>query len=223
MKTVLMDDFSIWYRSIILISFILTLYYCWSDEDCVNLTRKLTNINANKKFFWLILIIIWSSLNTLVDFIPSLAKHRMFWDRFGIWRCETDVEMIQRLLELKTGVWVDERDITACHPLGRRERNTYILSINNRTPLSSWDMITRGMMTAENNFSNANLFLNFQLTKKRGEICKEVRNAKKGNIVQSYEIDMNGRIFVKYVGTDNKSYEIINLEDIEKKKPIVNQ
>ena len=69
--------------------------------------------------------------------IPSLVKHEMFWDRYGNWRCETDMEMIQRLVELKTGVWVDERDITACHPVGRRERNTFVLAINNRSPLSS--------------------------------------------------------------------------------------
>ena len=80
-------------------------------------------------------------------------------------------------------------------------------------------MVTRGMMSAENNFTHDNLFLNFQLTKRRGDICKEVRNAKKDNIVKSYEIDANGRIFVRYVGTDNKAYEIIDLEDIKKYFP----
>ena len=106
--------------------------------------------------------------------IPSLAKHEMFWDRFGNWRYETDMEMIQRLIKMKTS-----RDIIACHPLGRRERNSFIISINNRSPLSSWDLITRGMMSAENNFSKDNIFINFQLTKRREEIAKEVRKAKK--------------------------------------------
>ena len=147
--------------------------------------------------------------------IPSLAKHEMFWDRFGNWRCETDMEMIQRLIELKTGVWVNERDVTACHPLGRREKNTFIISISNRSPLSSWDMITRGMMSGENNFSKDNIFINFQLTKRRGEIAQEVRKAKKDGLVKSYEIDMNGRIFVKYAGTNNKTYEIFNKNDIQ--------
>ena len=144
--------------------------------------------------------------------IPSLAKHEMFWDRFGNWRCETDMEMIQRLIEMKTGVWVSDRDIVACHPLGRRERNSFIISINNRSPLSSWDMITRGMMSAENNFSKDNIFLNFQLTKRRGDLAKEVRKAKKDGVIKSYEIDMNGRIFVRYL--DNKTSEIIDLDDI---------
>ena len=144
--------------------------------------------------------------------IPSLAKHEMFWDRFGNWRCETDMEMIQRLIELKTGVWVSDRDIIACHPLGRRERNSFIISINNRSPLSSWDMITRGMMSAENNFSKDNIFLNFQLTKRRGDLAKEVRKAKKDGVIKSYEIDMNGRIFVRYL--DNKTSEINDIDDI---------
>ena len=151
--------------------------------------------------------------------IPSLAKHRMFRDRHGMWRSETDLEMVQRMVESKTGVWVHERDITACHPLGRRERNSFILCINNRSPMSSWDIITRGMMSADNNFSYDNVFINFQLTKRRGDICKELRKAKKENIVKNYEIDANGRIFVKYGGLDNKAYEIIDLEDIQKYFP----
>ena len=67
-------------------------------------------------------------------------------------------------------------------------------------------------MSAENNFSKDNIFINFQLTKRRGEIAKEVRKAKKDGVVKSYEIDMNGRIFVKYF--DNKTSEIIDLDDI---------
>ena len=151
--------------------------------------------------------------------IPTLVQHRMFEDQYSAWRSETDMEMVQRLVELKTGIWIDEREITACHPLGRRERNTFIICIANRSPLSSWDMITRGMATADNNFSNDNIFINFQLTKRRGEICKEVRIAKKEEKVKNYEIDANGRIFVKYAGYDNKNYEIINIEDIEKYFP----
>ena len=46
-----------------------------------------------------------------------------------------------------------------------------------------------------------------------------MRNAKKENIVKNYEIDANGSIFVKYGGLDNKAYEIIDLEDIQKYFP----
>ena len=71
-------------------------------------------------------------------------------------------------------------------------------------------------MSAENNITRDNIFINFQLTQRRGEICKEVRKAKKEGIVKSYEIDANGRIFVKYVGPDNRNKEIFDKNDIYK-------
>ena len=149
--------------------------------------------------------------------IPSLAKHEYFWDRFGIWRSETDTEMVCRLVERKTGVCFQEREIVACHPLGRRERNTFILSISNRTPMSSWEVLTRGMMSADNNFTNENVFINFQLTKRRGEICKEVRRAKKEELIKGYDMDANGRIFVRDL--DNSVNEIVTHQDATKYFP----
>ena len=128
--------------------------------------------------------------------------------------------MIQRLVELKTGVWVPARDITACHPLGLREKNTFILSISNRSPLSAWDMITRGMLSPDNNFSKDNIFINFQLTKRRGDICKEVRQAKIDKIVKKYEIDANGRIFVKYFGENTQSVELFSKGDVQRFAPV---
>ena len=83
--------------------------------------------------------------------------------------------------------------------------------------MSGWDVITKGMVTAENNFSSANVFINFQLTKRRGEICKEIRRAKKDNLIKSYDIDANGRIHVKTL--DNKNSEIVDIEDITKYFP----
>ena len=69
-------------------------------------------------------------------------------------------------------------------------------------------------MTADNNFSKDNVFINFQLTKKRGEICKEVRQAKIDGIVKSYEIDANGRIFIRYASSGVKT-EIFEKEYIQ--------
>ena len=85
--------------------------------------------------------------------------------------------------------------------------------------MSSWEAITVGMMTAENNFSHDNIFINFQLTKARGEICKEVRRAKKDNRIKSYEIDVNGRIYVREIGAENKTVKISALSDILKYFP----
>ena len=151
--------------------------------------------------------------------IPSQAKHEMFWDQYGRYRCESDLEMVLKLVQRKTGFWIEESEVTACHPLGRREKNTFILSVHNRTPMSSWEAITKGMMTAENNFSKDNIFINFQLTKQRGEICKEVRRAKKDNVIKSYEIDVNGRIYVREIGPQNKSVQITCIDDILKYFP----
>ena len=151
--------------------------------------------------------------------IPSQAKHEMIWDQYGRYRCESDLEMVLKLVQRKTGFWIEESEVTACHPLGRREKNTFILSVHNRTPMSSWEAITKGMMTAENNFSKDNIFINFQLTKVRGEICKEVRRAKKDNRIKSYEIDVNGRIFIREIGPQNKSVQITCVNDILKYFP----
>ena len=146
------------------------------------------------------------------------VRHETGYDRFGDWRKENDMDMVLRLVHMKTGIWIQECDVIACHPLGKRERNTYILCVNNRTPYSGWDIITKGMVTAENNFTWENVFINFQLTKKRGEICKEVRRAKKENLIKNYDINANGRIFIKNLGNDtnNKNIEIVELEDIKK-------
>ena len=51
------------------------------------------------------------------------------------------------------------------------------------------------LMIAENNFSKDNIFINFQLIKRRGEICKEVRRAKKENLIKSYEIRPNTALY----------------------------
>ena len=146
--------------------------------------------------------------------IPSLAKHQVFWDRYGNQRCETDLELVLRLVHMKTGVRINEHEVTACHPLGKRDRNTFILSVHNRTPMSAWETITKGMMTADNNFSPDNIFINFQLTKRRGELSKEVRRAKKEKLIKSYEIDSNGRIFIRKLDND-ETLEILDMVDIK--------
>ena len=118
---------------------------------------------------------------------------------------------------LNARVVVSAKDNPSRRVIERKgEKKLFWHCIANRSPLSSWDMITRGMATAANNFRNDNIFINFHLTKRRGEICKEVRSAKKEGKVKNYEIDANGRIFVRYSGNVNKAFEIINMEDIEK-------
>ena len=87
--------------------------------------------------------------------------------------------------------------------------------------MSAWDMITRGMLSPDNNFSKDNIFINFQLTKRRGDICKEVRQAKIDKIVKNYEIDANGRIFVKYFGENTQKVELFSKGDVQRFAPVV--
>ena len=146
--------------------------------------------------------------------IPSLAKHQVSWDHYGNRRCETDLELVLRMVYMKIGVTISRHEVTACHPVGKRDKNTFILSIHKRIPMSGWETITKGMMSADNNFSPDNIFINFQLTKRRSELSKEVRRAKRDKLIRSYDIDRNGRIYVRKLETD-ETVEIIEMNDIK--------
>ena len=119
-------------------------------------------------------------------------------------RCvESALEMCCRLIKLKTGVEVPLSDITACHSLGNRGTDTsYLIKFGNRKIGSAWDILAAGMLTGRNNstkenFTDANVFLNFQLTKKKSELSKFVRLSKSERKIMKYGTDQNGRITVK--------------------------
>ena len=111
--------------------------------------------------------------------------------------------MCSRLIFLKTGVVIPETDIVACHVLSKRgDVSSYIVRFGNQRPGSAWDTIASGMLTGKNketkaNFTDANVFLNFQLTKKRGELSKEVRKAKSEKKIVKYGTDQNGNITIR--------------------------
>ena len=96
------------------------------------------------------------------------------------WSRESMLEMVLRMVHTKTNVWIQPSDVIACHPIGKRDSHTFILSVANRRPGSAWDQLTHGMATGEN-FTRDDIFINYQLTKRRGELSKEVRNAKNQN------------------------------------------
>ena len=121
----------------------------------------------------------------------------------GCLRNETITEMCGRLILLKTGVTVPQSDLVACHVLKKQgNESSYIIRFGNRRPGSAWDTIAAGMLTGKNketkaNFTDANVFLNFQLTKKRGDLSREVRKAKSSKSIMKYGTDQNGRITVR--------------------------
>ena len=85
---------------------------------------------------------------------------------------------------MKSGVVVPLSDIVACHSLGNRGTDTsYLVKFGNRKPGSAWEILAAGMLTGKNNvskeaFTDANVFLSFQLTKKKAHLAKMVRLAK---------------------------------------------
>ena len=91
-------------------------------------------------------------------------------------RKESDTEMVVRLVRMKTGQAIPLQDISACHPIGRKESNTFILRVTNRKPGSAWDTITTGMRRGF--ASDDNIYINYQLTDRRIALSKEVKQAK---------------------------------------------
>ena len=71
------------------------------------------------------------------------------------------------------------------------------MRILNRNQHSAWEAITSGMLGIGQPFSKANLYVNFQLTKSKGELVKMVRDAKKKKEVNTYVVDENGRLTAK--------------------------
>ena len=122
-------------------------------------------------------------------------------------KCESDTEMIIRIIEMKTGVAIDKKDVAACHRIGKKENNAYVIRINDRKAGSAWHTITEGMMTGKlpggGTFAKeVNLFLNFQLTKKKATLAKAVRVARKEQKIAKFYINQNGVIKIKKTNTD---------------------
>ena len=128
-------------------------------------------------------------------------------------RKESVTEMVVRLVKLKTGQEIPLQDITACHPIGRKESNSFILCVANRKPGSAWDIITTGMRKGFND--NQNIFISYQLTDRRIALSKEVKLAKKDKLIKKFSIDANGKIWIKPL---NKDYfrEVTSKENLQK-------
>ena len=136
--------------------------------------------------------------------IRSLAVHRPRLDYQGnMVGMETDMEMVLRMVTIKTGVRFPLSDIVACHRIGKNKRtHSYVLKIGNRQPFSAWEALNNAMMTGS--MSKDNIFINFMLTKARTEMSKQVRQLKKERKIQNYSIDQNGKFFIKKNGNERK-------------------
>ena len=150
---------------------------------------------------------------------PSILikKERMFGN---VLRMEDDTEMIIRLIKEKTGVEFLHSDISACHILKKQGADSsFILCVFNRKPGSAWEVLSAGLLTGRNfktgnHFTDANVFINFQLTKRRGALSKKVREVKYTRKTMKYGTDQNGRITVK-VNPDSPWVEVTSPSHLE--------
>ena len=115
---------------------------------------------------------------------------------------EDATELCTRLIKMKTGVTVPLLDISACHVLKRQGSNaSYIIRFHNMRPGSAWESITAGMMTGKNldgqAFSDANVYLSFQVTHAKGELLKEARALRSSKGIWKYSTDQNGKIAIQ--------------------------
>ena len=127
--------------------------------------------------------------------------------------------MCIRLIKLKTGIDIPVHDVVACHTLSKKG-SSYIIRINNRRPGSAWSVLAVGMLTGKNsvtgsNFTQDNLFLNFQLTKKKSELVSAVKDARKAKTISKYGIDQNGRVTVKVRSTSKQWKEVATRSELE--------
>ena len=110
---------------------------------------------------------------------------------------------------------LDVDDVMACHPIPTPniDNKSYLVRICNRSPGSAWQTLAAGMVTGKN-FTDHQIYVNFQLTKGKSALAKEVRKARKERKIQKYSVDSNGRLTVKFDG--NKRWFIIkSTKDLE--------
>ena len=141
-------------------------------------------------------------------------------NHLGVVEMENATDMCIRLIKEKTGVEVLVSDVSACHKLGGAGVDaSYIVRIFNRRPGSAWEVLAAGLLTGKNSangkvFTDKNVFINFQLTKKRSSLAKEVRNAKVAGSIVKYGTDQNGKITVR-VGLNSGWAEVTSSSSLQ--------
>ena len=142
----------------------------------------------------------------------TIAKKQMVGGQL-----ESDTKMVIRLIKEKTGVVVDEKDVIACHPIGKKENHAYVIRLGDRKDGSAWNILTEGMRTGKNSATQENfnkqvhLYINYQLTQKRAKLAMAVRKARTDQKIIKYYINQNGEIKVKK--NEAQGYTKVTSED----------
>ena len=141
---------------------------------------------------------------------------------------ETDLEMCLRLIQWKTTVSLQKEDVVACHRLGDTDRAkySYVIRVNNHVNDRAWDKLATGMQTgkigkglSEVNFQKMNVYLNFQLTKKRMAIthqCRMLLKDRENKPIGKFSVNQNGKITVRKVAGQGKWVEVKSMEELAK-------
>ncbi len=96
------------------------------------------------------------------------------------------------LIEKKYKVKLNSADISACHWL---PSGSFIIRFTNRGVNSPWHKLIEAM--GEGGDRNFNLFLNFNLTRKRLALLSDVRKYKKEKKIEKYDVNQNGQISIR--------------------------
>ena len=138
---------------------------------------------------------------------------------------ETELQMCVRLIGQKTSIYLKQEDVVACHRLGKDERNknSFILSVIQRNNNSEWDRLAQGMVTGRIgkreegiNFTRDNIYVNFQLTKKRAQLVQQCRLLVKQEPkpISKYSVNQNGQITVLKEGGSRRWEQVRDLEEL---------
>ena len=172
------------------------------QEEVAELRQKLVQLEQHCDF-----IQQRSMKGNLIISSPNLTHKASLFEPAAIQRNgsqarEDAAELCTRLIKMKTGVTVPLTDISACHVLKKQGANAnYIIRFHNMRPGSAWESITAGMMKGRTPdgtaFSDANVFLSFQVTHAKGELLKEARALRASKGIWKYSTDQNGKIAVQ--------------------------
>lgn len=143
--------------------------------------------------------------------IPSLVDYKTLTIE-GRRERESHTSLVKRLIKKKTGVDVKDREIAACHPM--KGKNTFIISLADRSPGSSWELIVAGMKKGGNFKHEVNVFINIQLTDRRVDLASKARTARSDGKISKVFIDQNGKVKVKKEGADEKYQEVKTEADL---------
>ena len=138
---------------------------------------------------------------------------------------ETELQMCVRLIGQKTTIYLKQEDVVACHRLGKddRNKNSYILSVSQRNNNSEWDRLAQGMVTGRIgrreegiNFTRDNIYVNFQLTRKRAQLVQQCRLLVKQEPkpISKYSVNQNGQITVLKEGGSRRWEQVRDLEEL---------